>query len=203
MSNMIKHKSKELTDYYILKTLENDDSVSQRKLSSQMEINVASVNFAFKRLIKKGLVKMVGINPKKIRYHITSKGIKEKTRMAYNFFGRNFHFYKEVRSDIEMQIKKSNGNSKDKVAIYGVRELAEIAYMAVISTRLEFVGFFIDDLKKTNKAIFGHKVREIESINQLQPCLLLITERLPKNMISCNEMKSINYLNLRDWYKTD
>jgi DNA-binding MarR family transcriptional regulator len=200
---MIKHKSKELTDYYILKTLENDDSVSQRKLSSQMEINVASVNFAFKRLIKKGLVKMVGINPKKIRYHITSKGIKEKTRMAYNFFGRNFHFYKEVRSDIEMQIKKSNGNSKDKVAIYGVRELAEIAYMAVISTRLEFVGFFIDDLKKTNKAIFGHKVREIESINKLQPCLLLITERLPKNMISCNEMKSINYLNLRDWYKTD
>lgn len=196
MSNMIKHESKELTDYYILKTLENDDSLSQRKLSSQMEINVASVNFAFKRLIKKGLVKMVGINPKKIRYHITSKGIKEKTRMAYNFFGRNLHFYKEVRSDIEKQIKKSNGNSKNKVAIYGVRELAEIAYMAVMSTRLEFVGFFSDDLRIANKELFGHKVQKLEYIDKVAPFLLLITEKFPTHIPPRKKMKSIDTLNL-------
>jgi len=196
MSNMIKHKSTELTDYYILKTLENDDSVSQRKLSSQMEINVASVNFAFKRLIKKGLVKMVGINPKNIRYHITSKGLREKTEMAYRFFGRNFHFYKEVRSDIEIQIKKSNGNSKNKVAIYGAKELAEIAYMAVISTRLKFVGFFSDDSRTANKELFGYKVQKLDGIDKVAPFLFLITEKLPMQMPPREKMKNIDTLNL-------
>jgi len=196
MSNMIKHKSKELTDYHILKTLEKDASISQRRLSSQMEINVASVNFAFKRLIKKGLVKMVGINPKNIRYHITSKGLKEKTRMAYNFFGRNFHFFREVRNDIEVQIKESNRSSKAKVAIYGVRELAEITYMAVISTKLEFVGFFSDDLSIINKELFGHKVQKLDYLDKAGPFLLLITEKFPMHMPPREKMKNIDTLNL-------
>ncbi len=198
---MTGYKREELTDYHILKTLENDDSVSQRKFSSQMEINVASVNFAFKRLIKKGLVKMVGINPKNIRYHITPKGLKEKTKMAYEFFGKNFHFYREVRNDIETQIRKVSGNSNGKVAIYGINELAEIAYMAVMIMRMEFAGFFVDDSSITNKDLFGHKVQKIEFINKVHPCLLLITEKTSKSLIPGREIQNINTLNLLKYYK--
>ena len=61
------YQKEETTDYHILKTVENDPSTSQRKLSSQMEINVASVNFALQRLIKKGLIRMVGVNPRRIK----------------------------------------------------------------------------------------------------------------------------------------
>ena len=86
----------ELTDYNILKTIESDSTVSQRRLSSQMELNVASVNFALKRLIKKGFIRMIGINPRRIQYFITPEGLREKTQLAYSFFGRNLHFYKEV-----------------------------------------------------------------------------------------------------------
>jgi len=193
-------QKKELTDYNILKTIENNSSVSQRGLSSQMEINVASVNFALKRLIKKGFVRMVGINSKRIKYHITPKGFKAKTKMAYTFFGKNIHFYREVRNDIETQIREFNSDSKGKVAIYGVVGLAEIAYMAVVSMRLEFAGFFTDDLEKTNEIIFGHQVQKLETLKEMQPCLLLLTDEFPVDMMCDIDIKNVDTLNLLNYY---
>ena len=70
---------KEHNDFQILKTVEADSSVSQRKLSSQMDLNVASVNFALKRLIQKGFVMKEGENPRRISYHITPEGLREKS----------------------------------------------------------------------------------------------------------------------------
>ncbi len=75
---------KDHNDFQILKTVEADSSVSQRKLSSQMELNVASVNFALKRLIQKGFVTKEGENPRRVRYHITAEGLREKTSTALN-----------------------------------------------------------------------------------------------------------------------
>ena len=119
-------QKKELTDYNILKTIESDSTVSQRRLSSQMKINVASVNFALKRLVNKGFIRMVGVNPRRIQYFITPEGLREKIQLAYSFFGRNLHFYKEIRSDIESRIVKATNGKETEIAIYGVGGLAEI-----------------------------------------------------------------------------
>ncbi len=51
---------KEFNDFQILKTIEEDASVTQRKLSSQMELNVSSVNVALQNLVKRGFVKTSG-----------------------------------------------------------------------------------------------------------------------------------------------
>lgn len=198
---MTEYQRKDITAYHILKTVESDASISQRRLSSQMDINVASVNFALKRLIKKGLVRMVGMNPRRIKYFVTPKGLREKTKLAYKFFGRNFHFYKEVRNDIEAQIKKANGKAEGKIAIYGINELAEIAYMAVMIMKLDFTGFFIDDSEITNKEIFGHKVHKLEFINKADPSLLLITESTSKDLILGRKIKKIDTLDLLKYYK--
>ncbi len=83
---------KEHNDFQILKTVEADSSVSQRKLSSQMELNVASVNFALKRLIQKGFVTKEGVNPRRVKYHITPEGLRKKTQLAYRFFDRSIPY---------------------------------------------------------------------------------------------------------------
>jgi hypothetical protein len=74
---------------------------------------------------------MVGVNPRRIRYYITPEGITRKTQLAYRFFGQNFHFYKEIRSDIESRIAKATNGMETGIAIHGVDELAEITYMVV------------------------------------------------------------------------
>ncbi len=191
---------KELTDYNILKTIESDSTVSQRGLSSQIEINVASVNFALKRLIKKGFIRMVGVNPRRIQYFITPEGLREKTQLAYSFFGRNFHFYKEIRSDIESRIAKATNGKETEIAIYGVGELSEIAYMVVSLMKWRFLGFFLDGSKITNDEIFGHKVQKLENLKVMQPCLLLLTNEFPVDMKCDNNMKSVDTLNLWSYY---
>jgi len=189
----------ELTDYNILKTIENDSTISQRGLSSKMEINVASVNFALKRLIKKGFVRMVGVNPRRIQYFITPEGLREKIQLAYSFFGRNLHFYKEIRSDIESKIAKAT-NGKEAIAIYGVGDLSEIAYMAVSAMNINFIGFFLDGSRITNEEIFGHQVQKLESLKETQPCLLLLTEEFSVDKICDKGLNNVDTLNLLNYY---
>ena len=193
-------QKKELTDYNILKTIESDSTVSQRGLSSHMEINVASVNFALKRLIKKGFIRMVGVNPRRIKYFVTPEGVREKTQLAYRFFGRNLHFYKEVRSDIEARIAEAANVTSADIAIYGIGELSEIAYMAVSAMNVNFIGFFLDGSKITNDEIFGHKVQKLESLKEMQQCLLLLTDEFPVDMMCDNSIENVGTLDLLNYY---
>lgn len=192
---------KEQTDFHILKTIANNASVSQRKLSSQMELNVASVNFALKRLIQKGFVKMVGANPRRIKYYVTPEGLREKTQLAYKFFSKNIHFYKEIRNDIETRIVKAANGSETSIAIYGTGELSEITYMVVSKMSWNFLGFFLEDSKITNERILGYNVQKLKLLKNKHPCLLLLTDEFPVDMLfNKDDIKNINTLSLLDYY---
>lgn len=197
---MTSYQREELNDVHILKAIENNASVSQRKLSSQIGLNVASVNFALKRLIKKGFIRMVGVNPRRIKYYITPEGLKEKTQLAYEFFGRNFHFYKEVRNDIEARIVKAINGSETKIAIYGAGEISEITYMVVSVMKWKFVGFFLEDSKITNEKILGYDIQKLELLKNNLPCLLLLTDEFPVDTMYDKDMKNIETLNLVEYY---
>ena len=193
-------QKEELTDYNILKTIESDSTVSQRGLSSQIEINVASVNFALKRLIKKGFIRMVGVNPRRIQYFITPEGLREKTQLAYSFFGRNFHFYREIRSDIESRIAKATNGKETEIAIYGAGGLAEITYSVVTLMKWRFLGFFLEDPKDTNEGILNHEVQTLEALKEMQPCLLLLTDKFSVDKICDRDLNNIDTLNLLNYY---
>jgi len=165
----------EITQYNILQSLENCEQISQRQLSSQLGINVASVNFALKKLTKRGFVKMLGANPRRMQYILTPKGIAEKTQIAYKFFDRNFHFYKAVRKDIEDKIGSIPFNEKKRVALYGVTDLMELAYLVIQDKELELVAIADDEMKIR---IFGYHVIGIEEINTHAPDFLLLTKEL-------------------------
>ncbi len=165
-----------------------------------MEINVASVNFALKRLVKKGFIRMVGVNPRRIQYFITPEGLREKIQLAYSFFGRNLHFYKEIRSDIEFRIAKVTNGKEAEIAIYGVGELSEITYMVVSAMNINFIGFFLDGSKITNEEVFGHQVQKLESLKKMQPCLLLLTNEFSVDKICDKGLNNVDTLNLLNYY---
>ena len=165
----------EITQYNILQSIENGEQISQRQLSSQLGINVASINFALKKLTKRGFVKMLGANPRRMQYILTPKGIAEKTQIAYKFFDRNFHFYKAVRKDVEDKIGSIPFNDKKRVALYGVTDLMELAYLVIQDKELELVAI-VDD--ETKIRIFGYHVIGTEEINNYSPHFLLLTKEL-------------------------
>ncbi|MDN3515940.1 MAG: hypothetical protein NG747_16305 [Candidatus Brocadia sp.] len=141
----------------------------------QLGINVASINFALKKLTKRGLVKMLGVNPRRIRYILTAKGIAEKTQLAYKFFDRNFHFYKAVRKDVENKINSIPFQDRNSAAIYGVTDLMEMAYLVIQDKEIDLVAI-VDDEKKIRT--FGYQVIGIDEINTYAPHFLLLTKEL-------------------------
>ena len=187
---------KDHNDFQILKTVEADSSVSQRKLSSQMELNVASVNFALKRLLKKGFVTKEGENPRRVKYHITAEGLKEKTQLAYKFFDRNIPYYHEVRKDIESRIVKATDGKEISLAIYGASELSEIAYMVVSKMSWNFLGFYLEDSKITKEKILDYNFQNLDKLNGDQKFLLLLADKCSSDVLNDMGKKNIETLDL-------
>jgi predicted ArsR family transcriptional regulator len=184
---------KEVTQYNILHLIENKKHISQRQLSSQLGINVASINFALKKLTKNGLVKMLGTSPRKMQYILTSKGISEKTQLAYKLFDKNFHFYKAVRKDLENKINSIPFHGQNRVALYGVTDLMEIAYLVVKDKELDLVAI-VDN--ETKIRIFGYQVTSIDEISQYAPDFLLLTKGLDAGR-SKQTLNSIKVVDIR------
>jgi DNA-binding Lrp family transcriptional regulator len=69
----------------ILKVVENNPTISQRKISQETGISLGQVNFLIKKCVKKGLIKIEGQTPKSIRYNITPKGLAEKADLTAQY----------------------------------------------------------------------------------------------------------------------
>ena len=191
---------KDHNDFQILKTVEADSSVSQRKLSSQMELNVASVNFALKRLIQKGFITKEGVNPRRTSYHITPEGVRQKTQLAYQFVGRNIQYYQEVKSDIEARIVKATDGKETSLAIYGACEHSEIAYMVVSEMSWNFLGFYLEDSKITKEKTQDYKVQSLDLLKGDQKCLLLLTDECPTDVLNDLDKKGVKTLSLMEHF---
>ncbi len=187
---------KEHNDFQILKTIEIDSSISQRGLSSQMEINVASVNHAMTRLIQMGFITKEGVNQKRTKYYITQEGLREKTQLAYKFVGKNIHYFNEVRNDIEARIAKATVGKKTSLAIYGAGELSEITYMVVTKMSWNFLGFFLEDSIISKVKILEQNFQSLDSLNGNHKCLLLLTDKCPVDVINNMDRMSVETLNL-------
>ncbi len=191
---------KEHNDFQILKTIEADSSISQRKLSSKMELNVASVNFAMNRLIQKGFIKKEGVNLRRTKYYITQEGLREKTHLAYKFVGQNMHYYTEVRNDIEARIVKATDGTEISLAIYGACELSEITYMVVSKMSWNFLGFFLEKSRITNEKILDYNVQSLDLLKDDHKCLLLLTDKCPADVLNDMDKKNVETLSLVDYF---
>ena len=103
---------KELNQVYlnILRKLNLDPKISQRKLASDLGISLGKLNYCLKALKNKGLIKIENFkkNEQKINYLylLTPKGISEKTKLTLNFMKRKMADYDELKKAIEQNDKQ-------------------------------------------------------------------------------------------------
>jgi hypothetical protein len=86
-------------------------------------------NLYLKRLVHKGHVKVATIPKSPFRYLLTPRGIAEKPH------------YLDVRQRFQGMFTEMEKNGLKKVVIFGVGELAELAYLSLQETNLTLVGF--------------------------------------------------------------
>jgi DNA-binding MarR family transcriptional regulator len=119
-------------DLRVLEAVQQDSRLTQRGLASKLGIALGLANIYLKRMITKGYVKCVNVQPNRIAYLITPRGIAEKARLTYEFMDYSLHLYGEVRQH-------------QRVAICGSGEAAELAYLSLKESGLDPVAVFDTD----------------------------------------------------------
>lgn len=91
--------------YRLLKTIEENPSQSQRKLSRSLGISLGKLNYCLKALVDKGWVKANNFrqNPSKsdYLYLLTPAGIEGKAKVTLRFLRRKMQEYEQVKQEIE------------------------------------------------------------------------------------------------------
>ena len=93
------------TSYGLLKTLEDNPSLSQRDLAKRLGISLGKVNFCLNALVEKGCLKVNNFrnsdNKLAYAYLLTPQGVEEKARMTIRFLKYKMQEYEQLRAEIK------------------------------------------------------------------------------------------------------
>jgi DNA-binding MarR family transcriptional regulator len=116
----------------LLESVERDGAQSQRKLASDLGIALGLVNAYLKRCVKKGLLKIGQVPPRRYAYYLTPHGFAEKSRLTVEYLSSSFSFFRRAREDCSSVLKAAHARGWDRIALIGVSDLAEIATLCAL-----------------------------------------------------------------------
>ena len=121
----------------VLESINLDGEKSQRALAKDAEIALGLANAYIKRLIRKGLVKVVQAPAHRYFYYITPKGFREKARLTAEYLSDSLEMFRIARSECDQLIATCKLRGYRHVAMVGVSDLAEIAALSARSSYIE------------------------------------------------------------------
>jgi len=72
-------------EFKIIDEIGKDLNITQRKISRQIGLSLGMTNILIKRLIRKGYVKVKGLNRRNVQYILTPQGFAEKVRKTHRY----------------------------------------------------------------------------------------------------------------------
>jgi hypothetical protein len=71
-------------------------------------------------MTRKGLIKVEKLNPRTVRYILTPKGIKEKTKLTYQFVRKSYNQIINISTAVENLLKRYlTAGKPNKIILYG------------------------------------------------------------------------------------
>jgi len=165
----------------ILHELANDDSLTQRDLSSRLGIALGLVNSYIKNLVKKGYVTVKAIPTKRYAYYLTPQGFTEKTRLTYHMLQDYTNIYRQARKSLQTLFRDLQEKNVKTIVFAGADEVAEIAYLTLQETDLKLTG--VVDTENPDAAFFGIKIMPIAAIGQLSYDRIVVTSYLKRDAL--------------------
>ena len=167
--------SDEIRDLRFLEELERNPVVSQRELSHKFGIALGVTNACLKRMVRKGWIRIRDLNPRRIGYYLTPKGMIEKGRLTLNLITFRVQHYAELKKIIGNRFLEMQNRGLKRLVFYGISDEMEVAYITLQGVSLKLIGIVEDDEKFTPKIIFGYEVEPVSRVKELKPDCVLIT----------------------------
>ncbi len=165
----------------ILDELSNDDSLTQRDLSSRLGIALGLVNSYIKNLVAKGYITVKAIPPKRYAYYLTPKGFAEKTKLTYDLLHDYTRIYREARQNLKMLFQDLQQKGVKRIIFVGADEVTEIAYLTLQETNLRLIG--IVDGDGAGREFFGNQIKPMNSLDHLDYDVIVITSYLKRDTL--------------------
>ena len=124
----------------LLESVERDGAQSQRKLASDLGIALGLVNAYLKRCVKKGLLKIGQVPPRRYAYYLTPHGFAEKSRLTVEYLSSSFSFFRRAREDCAVVLKAAHARGWTRIVLIGVSDLAEIATICALEQGVTIIA---------------------------------------------------------------
>lgn len=118
-------------EHKVIEEISRRRDLTQRELSARTKLSLGAINLILKRLVKRGLLKTLNLNPRKVEYLITPKGFSEKTKKSYNYILKTVDLVKQVKAEIAKIVLEEFNNGQKKFVILGDDDLADIIELAL------------------------------------------------------------------------
>jgi DNA-binding Lrp family transcriptional regulator len=182
--------SEEIRDLRLLEELEKNPVISQRELSHKFNIALGLTNACLRRMARNGWIRIRDLNPRKIGYYLTPKGVIEKGKLTLSLVSFRVQHYAELKKIIATRFLEMQNRGLRRIVFYGISDEMEVAYITLQGVNLKLVGIVEDDEKFNPKIIFGHEIEPVSRVQELKPDCILITS-LTENRQKRERLKEI------------
>lgn len=118
-------------EFAIVDAIDRDLNLTQRELSQEVGLSLGMTNIVLKRLVKKGYVKIRGLNRKKVQYILTPQGLIEKTKKSYRYLLKTINQFSLAKQKIQELVLNQYRKGKKEFLILGDGELADLTEIAL------------------------------------------------------------------------
>lgn len=147
----------------LLESVERDGAQSQRKLASDLGIALGLVNAYLKRCVKKGLLKIGQVPPRRYAYYLTPHGFAEKSRLTVEYLSSSFSFFRRAREDCAAVMQAAHARGWSRVVLIGVSDLAEIATICALEQGIAIIAV-VDAACKADRFVGTPVVTTLDAV---------------------------------------
>jgi DNA-binding MarR family transcriptional regulator len=119
-------------ELHILEQIETHPDATQADLAEELGVAIGTVNFALRRLIKKGYIQAKQLQRRRLQYIITPAGIALRSKLAIDSLQYSMRLYREIRQQARELILTAREQGYEGIAIAGDGDLAEIARLTCL-----------------------------------------------------------------------
>lgn len=119
-------------EYSLLNEIAQDSMVTQANLSNRLGIAVGSVNWYIKRLIHRGWVKVSHLDRTRLKYDLTSEGMKVFTQRAVFYARDSLKVYTQFREKARVIVSDLKQKNIKEVYLNGEDEMMDILRLTCI-----------------------------------------------------------------------
>lgn len=159
----------------LLSAVNDGQPTTQRSLSNSLGVALGLTNTLLKRCVRKGWLKVSQAPARRYAYYLTPKGFQEKSRLTTQYISDSLSFYRSARLEYLDAIEFCRQRGWEKVAVYGSRELAEIACIAGHEAEFSLAAA-IDPQRNSDRFVDLPVVHSPDDIEGLDAIILACAE---------------------------